>query len=245
MRDVSIREWLERLRTWAKTEKEKIAGIPSARKKVIYIWEYYKLWIIGIVFVLWFGTFAYHQYTTVLHDYWCYMIFANTYADLGDHSKLWEDYTEYAGFDLNEKAVVFNASSYFDYLKGVTGNSYFEAFVAFADSGTLDGITMGTESLAALGETGRLMDLESEACASIAAKYSDRFVYCDAVREDGETVHAAVGIDISDSRLVTEYEGYAEPCALGIAALSDNVESVELFLDFILTEDDSRLVRSE
>lgn len=233
---MKIREWQERLHEWAKTERKKIAGIPSTGRRAAYIWEYYKLWIIGIVFAVWFATFAIHQYTTVLHDYWCYMIFANTYAEVGDQSDLWDDYVAYAGFDLKEKAVVFNASIYFDYLKGVTGNSYFEAFVAYADSGTLDAITMGTESLAALGETGRLMDLESEACASIAAKYSDRFVYCDAETEDGETLHVAVGIDLSDSRLVTEYQAYGEPCALGIGALSDNVGSVELFLDFILQD---------
>ena len=38
-----------------------------------------------------------------------------------------------------------------------------------------------------------------------------------------------VCIDISDSRLVSEYGIYSEPCALGIGALSGNVESVELF----------------
>ena len=100
-----IREWPEQLRLWAKTEKKKIAGIPGAGKKTVYIWEYYKLWIIGIVFAVWFITFAIHQYTTVLHDYWCYMIFANTYAEVGDGSDLWEDYVAYAGFDLKEKAV--------------------------------------------------------------------------------------------------------------------------------------------
>ena len=47
-----------------------------------------------------------------------------------------------------------------------------------------------------------------------------------------------VCIDISDSRLVTQYGIYSEPCALGIGALSGNVESVELFLDFVF--EDSR-----
>ena len=45
-----------------------------------------------------------------------------------------------------------------------------------------------------------------------------------------------VCIDISDSRLVSEYGIYSEPCALGIGALSGNVESVELFLDFLFED---------
>ena len=124
------RDLKTRLKDWAATEKEKILGIRGTKKKTAYIWEYYKLWIIGLIFILWFVPFAIHQYRTNAGDYWCYMMFTNTYADAGNGSDLWKDYTEYAEFDLKEKDVEFNAESYFDYLKGVTGNSYFEAFVA-------------------------------------------------------------------------------------------------------------------
>ena len=222
-----------RLADRLKGEREKIKEISGTGKKIEYIWDYYWLWIIGIVFGIWFITFAVRQYTTNLRDYWCFMVFANTYADAGDHSQLWKDYTEYAGFDLTEKAVSFNANSYFDYLKGVTGNSYFEAFVAYADSGTLDAIVMGRDSLTALGKTGRLMDLNSEACASIRAKYKDRFLYAVPLDEAYGAGEVPVCIDISDSLLVSRYGIYSEPCALGIGALSENVEAVEQFLDFI------------
>lgn len=227
---------MSRLGRWAKTEKEKIDAIPNARKRAAYIWEYYKIWIIAAVFCIWFVSFAIHQYTTTLHDYCCYMMFNNTFAEAGDGSEIWKDYVEYTGFDLNEKAVEFNAESYFDYKKGATGNSYFEAFVAYADSGTLDGITMETESLKALGKTGRLMDLDSDACASIKEKYGDRFVY--SVPFDGEysTDEVPVGIDISDSRLVSKYAVYAGDCALAIGAKSENIDAVEMFLDLILKE---------
>ena len=218
---------------WIKDEREKIKEISGTAKKIEYIWDYYKLWIIGIVFFIWFVTFAVRQYTTNLRDYRCFMIFANTYADAGDQSQLWEDYVEYAGIDPQKEAVRFDASSYFDYLKGVTGNSYFEAFVAFADSGTLDAIVMGRDSLTALGKTGRLLDLNSEACASIRAKYGDRFLYTVPIDAEYSTEEVPVCIDISDSRLVSEYGIYSEPCAIGIGALSKNVEAVEQFLDFL------------
>ena len=222
-----------RLADRLKGEREKIKEISGTGKKIEYIWDYYKLWIIGIVFFIWFVTFAVRQYTTNLRDYRCFMIFANTYADAGDHSKLWEDYIEYAGIDLREEAVRFDANSYFDYLKGVTGNSYFEAFVAYADSGTLDAIVMGSDSLTALGRTGRLLDLNSEACASIRAKYGDRFLYAVPIDTEYSIEEVPVSIDISDSRLVSEYGIYSEPCAIGIGALSKNVEAVEQCLDFL------------
>ena len=225
-----------RLKKWFKSEKDKISRIPGTGKKVGYVWEYYKLWIIGLVFGIWFVTFAFRQYTTGLKDYRCFMIFANTYADAGDHSKLWEDYIEYAGINTREEAVRFEANSYFDYLKGVTGNSYFEAFVAYADSGALDAIVMGRDSLAALGKTGRLLDLDSEECSSIKAKYGDRFLYAVPLDEEYSGGEVPVCIDISDSRLVSHYGIYSEPCAIGIGAKSGNVDAVELFLDFLFKE---------
>lgn len=227
-------ELRERHRQWADTEKKKMAEIPGLRKKAEYIWEYYKLWIIGIFCAIWFFSFAIHQYTTTLHDYWYFMIFSNTYAEAGDGSDIWNDYVEYAGFDLEEKEVEFIDNSYFDYLKGVTGNTYFEAFVAYADGGVLDGIVQGTGSLAALGKTGRLMDLNSEECASIKAKYGDRFIYSDPIDEEYSEEKVPVGIDISGSKLVSQYGIYSADIALGIGAKSENVDSVEKFLDFIL-----------
>ena len=86
---------MSRLSQWAKTEKEKISNIPENGKRAAYIWEYYKLWIIGIVFLIWLVAFSIHQYTTTMHDYWCYMMFNNTYVDAGDGSDIWEDYVEY------------------------------------------------------------------------------------------------------------------------------------------------------
>ena len=78
----------DRLSKGWKAEIDKISRSPGISKKVGYIWGYYKIWIIGIVLGIWFVTFAVRQYTTTLRDYWCFMVFANTYADAGDHSQL-------------------------------------------------------------------------------------------------------------------------------------------------------------
>ena len=43
-----------------------------------------------------------------------------------------------------------------------------------------------------------------------------------------------MGIDVSDSLLVTKYKVYSGDCALGIGAHSENIKEVEDFLRFIL-----------
>lgn len=214
--------------------KKTISEIDGWKAKLEYIWQYYYLWIIGIVAGVFFLIFCINRFFFTVKDNWFYITFNNTYAEVGNDSDLWDGYVDYTGYDLKEKNVVFNNSSYFDYKEGVTGNSYFESFVAYTEGGTLDAITMEADSLTALGESGRLMDLDSEACAAIKEKYGDRFLYCEPYDEDYGSDLVAVGIDISDSILMTEYKIYPDSCALGIGAGSGHLEAVEAFLDYIL-----------
>ena len=218
-------------------EKEKIKALPF-KEKIQYIWMYFWIPIVAIVFVLAFGTFLVIRIATNIPDNWLMVTFANTYADAGTGSEIWTDFTEAAGYDLKEKKVEFNASSYFDYTKNqAKGNAYYNAFVTLADAGELDAITMEPESLSALGQSGRLFDLNDERCAALKAKYSDRFIYYTPLDEDGSELEPIpVGIDISDSSLVTKYHVYQDSCALGVGAHSENFKEIGDFLSFVLGE---------
>lgn len=225
------------MKEWFKGFKKQIAELDGWKAKTQYIWQYYYLWIIGIIAAVCFIIFAVQRFFFHVNDNWFYIMFNNTYAEVGDHSELWKGYVDYTGYDLKEKNVVFNNSSYFDYKEGVTGNSYFEAFVAYTEGGTLDAITMEADSLTALGESGRLIDLNSECCRSIKEKYGDRFLYCNPNDEEYSTDSVPVGIDISDSVLISKYHVYPESCALGIGAGSSHLDAVEAFLDYIYMEE--------
>ena len=228
---------MDSLKSWFSREKEKIHNLETFRKKAEYIWQYYYLWIIGIAFaVFMIGYIAYH-YTTALKENWFFITFTNTYADVGDDSDLWKGYVEYTGYDTTVKNVEFNNLSYFDYASGkAAGNEYYEMFVAHVEAGTLDAVTMEKESLEALGSTGRLMDLNDERCSSIMEKYGDRLVWCEPDDEDDGSDRVPVGIDISDSSLMTEYEIYPDSCVLGIGSYAQHIDAVEEFLDYIFEE---------
>ncbi len=214
--------------------RQTVKEIDGFGAKLEYIWEYYSLWIIGIAAAIIFIIFCINRFFFTVKENWVYIMFNNTYAEVGNGSDLWEGYVEYTGYDTSEKNVEFNNASYFDYQQNVTGNSYFESFVAYTEAGTLDAITMEADALTALGESGRLMDLNSEECESIREKYGDRFLYCEPYDTEYSTEPVAVGIDISDSILMTEYNIYTDSCALGIGSYSGNIEAVEAFLDYIL-----------
>ena len=218
-------------------EKEKLKRLPF-KEKIRYIWTYFWIPIVAILFVLIFGTFLIVRISTNIPDNWLMVTFANTTAQAGTGSQLWDDFTEHTGYDLKQKKVEFNAESYFDYLKDqAKGNAYYNAFVTLADVGELDAITMESASLAALGQSGRLFDLNDEKCADLKAKYADRFVYYTPTDENGKELDPIpVGIDISDSLLVTKYHLYVDSCALGVGAHSENIKEVGDFLSFVLGE---------
>ena len=224
------------LKDFLQSEKEKIRAIPTTKEKLVYIWDYYKILIIAVAAALAFLVYFIVIKATTLEENWIYVTISNTFADVGDDSSFKQEFVDYSGFDTSEKNVVFNANSFFDYTGDVTGNTYFEAFVTYTDAGTLDAVTMQTDSLTALGATGRLLDLNSESCAEIREKYGDRFLYAVPNDETYSTEPVPVGIDISDSRLVTECHAYSETAALGIGANSQHLDAVLTFLDFLFEE---------
>ncbi len=215
-------------------EKKKVAGL-DFRKKLEYIWEYYRLWIIGVVCaVALLISFAVHFLYTPREN-WFYGVFANTYAQVGEHSAFWDGFVEYAQLDTREKNVVFNNNCYFDPAKD-SYNQYYNAFVAYVDSKTMDIVTMETEDLRALGEKGRLMDLSNkEIAGSLAEKYADRLIYATPKDKEYSTQPIPIGIDLSDTCLVTEFGLYTQSCALGVSSLAPHLDKIELFLEYVLS----------
>lgn len=227
---------MQRLKEYLLSEKDKIKNLPSLQSKLTYIWQYYCLWIIGFVTLICFTVFTIFTYYNTVGEYYIYVTFANTRADIGEDSKLYDEYIEYRDFDLSQCRVGFNNQAYFDYGKDETGNTYFESFITYTDAGTLDAVTMEKDSLILMGQSGRLIDLNSEACLEIKEKYEDRFVYAKPYDEEYSTDLVPIGIDISDSILMTKYNIYPESCVLGIGAFSHRIDEVEKFLEFVLEE---------
>ena len=104
--------------------------------------------------------------------------------------------------------------------------------MTLADAGVLDFIVMEPDSLEALAQSGRLRDLRLEETAALLERYADRPVYFESAAEG----RIPVGFDLSDSLLVTKYGLYPEGCALGIAANTENIGQISLFLEFVLQE---------
>ncbi len=224
----------KRIRSFFKNESDKLKGL-TMKQKLGYVRDYYWLQISLVVIVLTLGSFVIYRVRTTLSDHWFYLMLANTREEAGTNSPLWKGYVDYSGYDLSEKLIEFNDEAWFDYGKNkAAGNKYYEIFVGFTDVGILDAVTMEPDNLTSLGESGRLLDLNADKCSRIREKYKDRFLYAIPYDKEYSTDPVPVGIDISDSILMTRYHLYTEGCAIGIGAQSEHLEAVELFLDYIL-----------
>ena len=222
----------QRKKTW-EAERAKIRSLPKG-SRFSYIWGYYWLWIVGIAGALFLtGYIAFHVFF-VPKENWFYAVFANTMAEAGNQSALYDGFVSYGGYDLRKKNVIFQDMAYFDPSKaGGANNSYYQSFVAVVETGTLDVVTMEREGLIALGATGRLLDLDQEGCEALRAKYADRLVYAVPLDETYSQDPVPIGIDLTDSILMTDLHLYPESCCLGIGAYTSHLDAVETFLEFI------------
>lgn len=231
-----MEKWKAGLEAWYLKEKEKLRGM-TRKQKLKYIMDYYWLWIIGIVSAVVIIGYVVYRANFAIKDYWFYGMYANTSENGGNRSDLWYDFVDYAGYDTHVKNVEMNSASWFDpSIPGGTNNSYYQAFVALCESGTLDVLVMGEEGLKGVGSSGRLLDLSDDRIREQIRQYEDRLVYCIPYDEEYSADPVPVGIDISDSLLVTKYHLYEEDCVLGISAYTQRPESALLFLEFVLQE---------
>lgn len=224
------------LKEYLKGEKAKVAALEGRRRRTEYIWQYYKLWIIGFAALIGFLTFVVVHRLTTPTDSWFYATFVNTGAELSEGSEFYEDFVDYAGFDTKEKLVIFNNNCFFDPFSAAY-NEYQTYFTAYVEAGTMDVATMSPVDLEEEGRSGRFLDLSSEQANGLAERYADRLIYSIPFNEENGTDPIPVGIDISDSILVTKYHAYNEGCALAVSKNVPHMDAVETFLDYLYEED--------
>ncbi|XCP86828.1 hypothetical protein ABXS75_08555 [Roseburia hominis] len=222
----------KRLRRWWTAESQKMESL-SVEQRISYIWDYYSLWIVGILSGVLLLSWGIWHYVTTNPENWFFACFANTHADLGDGSEFWEDFADYAGYDLNEKNLVFNDQCYCDPAGKTSGNEYYQMLTAYMVSGDLDVLVMEKDRLQVIGASGRLMDLDDERVKKISEQYKERLIYCEPSDQDYGKESVPIGIDLSGSILTEENQAYADGAALGINAMASHIDQIEVFLAYL------------
>lgn len=224
---------------WLSREKEKMSGLTPG-ERVRYVWDYYRLWIIGVTAALVILVGGTVHYFTTPGENWFYLCLANTSVemseDVNSKSDFCRDFADYAGLDLRKKNLIFDTNCYCYPSTQNYGNTYYEKLIALLDGGILDAVVMEQDEIAALGENGRLLDLNRSGLD--LSEWSDRLIYVTPEDESYSTEPVPVGIDLQGTFLTGE-DGpccYPEGCALGISANAPDEEQAEVFLRYLFEE---------
>jgi hypothetical protein len=79
------------------------------------------------------------------------------------------------------------------------------------------------------------LDLSRGEADGLAEKYAERLVYAVA-DSDYSAEPVPIGVDLSGTRLVTEFRAYEGDCALGVSANCPHIGAVERFLEYVLAD---------
>lgn len=227
---------MDRIAAWAKAEHAKLRRM-SLRGKLSYIVTYYWVQLGLIVLVLALGLYLHSQMSVQLAENHFAACFANTTAELGPDSEFGQGFARYAGYDLKQKNLVLmdecwckpgEASAF--------NNTYYNLMVTYLDSATLDVLVMPADDLAAVGQSGRLMDLRDERTAAIFEAYQDRLLWIvPNAQSDYGDAPVPVGIDLSGTPLVGTDAPYGESAVLGVNSLAPHPEQAAVFLSYLFT----------
>lgn len=221
------------LQKWYRQERQKLEVLDT-RQKAEYIWQYYKLWIIGILCGAYFLCFTLYTALFVPKENWLYLVLANVPPQVQAEqcSSLQQSLADFAGYDLHEKNLVLDTDCYCFPSEEPYNNHYYDKLIALLDGGILDALVMEASELETLGKTGRLLDLQSP-LYTVSEKWSDRLIYLDNNFSDYEKERIPIAIDLTGSLLD---EMYPDGCAIALSAASQHPQELDMLLSFLFSE---------
>lgn len=216
----------------ARQERKKLSELKGFSKKVEYIWDYYRYWILGILVAIAFcvsiGSSIYHniKYTQI---FYC-SIFNNPLTDEGLAS-LETGFSDYYGLDPESETIYFD-SSFIINAEGDPQTNYvtIQKIGAVVASKTVDLMIGDTFTLEQYAVDGYFYDLEEllpPETYEALSEYMIPYTYIE------ENITAPYAIDLSQSRLVQEGILYVKEPIAGIVINSQHPEVAVKFLEYI------------
>ena len=209
--------------------KVKLRELPP-KKRITYIWDYYKLWIIGGIFVISTLVSSIHQYITA-KDCLLQLIMVN--ADIPITETVFaEDYLTAREYDLNEYELI-ASSAKLKMTKESVAEDYqvTQATIARLTSGDIDIFSAPADILKPYLEEGYMLSLEDIFTDDELSKYEDYLVYTSdpATKQD-----YPCAFDFSENEWIKSHGYYNGSCQFGILYNCSNVEQAKDFMLYIL-----------
>lgn len=200
------------------------------KKRVAYIWEYYKVWILIGLFAIYSIISGIYQYATAKEPLF-QMIMLNGSISL-DERIFAEDYLTDAGYSIDDYEIkVSTMTMHFNEFSYADDYNTMQSFVARITSGDIDLISAPKDLFDPYGKEGYLMDLTKVFSEDELLKYKPYLVY---TTDDLTNTTYPCAFDFSQNEWVKKHAYYTDSCHYGIIYDCSNIEQVKQFLTYIL-----------
>lgn len=215
-----------------KRERQKFSELPTLSKKLEYIWDYYRYWILGIAVAIAFcvsiGSSIYHniKYTQIF----CCAIFNNPLPD-DIASSLESGFSDYYGLDPESETMYFD-HSYIISEDGDPDTNYItiQKIGAMVASKSIDVMAGDEFTIGQYAIDGYFYNLEELLPAETYEALSEYMV---SYTYEEEGITAPYAIDLSQSDLVKNGTIYVEDPIAGIVINSQHPLVAVEFLEYI------------
>ena len=228
----------------------------SGRKKLCYIWDYYKFPLILLCIFLYIAVSALHNRMTG-KDSILYTALVNVVAGEELTGQLGNDYIDYLGLDASKKELTLYTGLY---LTDDELNAYHEyayasrmKILASIEGRLLDIVLMNREAFDAFSQNGYLCNLEelllrenpdlykevknclTDGILILEDNSSDR-IFDASIPYRAVTEEYPMGLEISQWGIIAQ-AGFDEPVYLGIIANSPRMDAAISYLEYLLSGD--------
>lgn len=215
------------------TEKEKLKSM-SFKKKISYLWEYYKLQGLAIVLIIAFAIYVVYEIKTPNVEMKLYTALINNSIN----TDVWDEYEEtmmeLLELDPVTSEVFFNDMFYYngtaDYQMKVRS-----AFGLYISSADIDLIIAPQSEFSNYVNIGIIDKLSEQLPTDLYSSLTDEFYLSGT--EENPKVHA-YGIYVADTKLFKEhsFSNEDDPYIVGIATNSRHKENAVRFIRYIYNE---------
>ena len=199
------------------------------QKRIGYIWDYYKFWIIGGVFLLsTLCSSAYRSFTA--KDCLLKLIMVNGVVSLSE-SIVAEDYLLARGYDTKEYEIVSSSVEIKMTDESIQEDYYnMQSLIVRITSGDIDIFSAPADIFKPYLEEGYLMNLEEIFTESELAQF-ENIVY---TTDPATNTTYPCAFDFSENAWIKKHEYYNGSCQFGILYNCQNTEQAKDFLLYIL-----------
>lgn len=202
------------------------------KKRIEYIWEYYKFHIIVTIVLLTAAISLIHHYVTLKDNVLDIMI-VNGMTQYEDTAPGINDFFEQEGFDSKKEEITVDTSITYILTEDSYQEDYYtnETLSLRLTVGGVDVFFAPWQVYDAYALSGCMTDLSAVLTEEEMIKYQDLLVY---TTDDETKTEYPCGIHLENSKWLADHGYTTEPCTVGITYTSEHKDTALDFLHYIL-----------